>query len=112
MRGLSLMPQFIMGSHNVLADSLSRPNQVVGSEWTLNQEVFREIARKWSVNIDLFATSLNHRCSAYFAPVSDPMAVGIDAMLQSWDHTQGFAFPPFAMVKQVLNKLRESQQSS
>ena len=73
-RGLSLMPQFVMGAHNVVADSLSRPNQIVGSEWTLNHEVFKEIARRRSVNIDLFATSLNHQCSAYFAPVSDSMA--------------------------------------
>ena len=32
---VQLTPQFIMGRHNVLADSLSRPNQVLGSEWTL-----------------------------------------------------------------------------
>ena len=31
-----LLPQFIMGSSNVTADALSRPNQVIGSEWTLS----------------------------------------------------------------------------
>ena len=35
-----LAPQFIKGKNNVLADSLSRPNQVQGLEWTLKQEVF------------------------------------------------------------------------
>ena len=34
-----ISPQFIMGKHNVLADALSRPNQILGSEWTLKQEV-------------------------------------------------------------------------
>ena len=34
-----ISPQFIMGKHNVLADSLSRPNQILGSEWALKQEV-------------------------------------------------------------------------
>ena len=29
------LPQFIMGRNNVLADALSRPNQILGSEWTL-----------------------------------------------------------------------------
>ena len=36
---LVISPQFIMGKHNVLADALSRPNQILGSEWTLKQEV-------------------------------------------------------------------------
>ena len=30
-----ISPQFIMGKHNVLADSLSRPNQILSSEWIL-----------------------------------------------------------------------------
>ena len=34
---ISLRPQFIIGEKNVLADTLSRTNKVVGSEWTLNQ---------------------------------------------------------------------------
>ena len=33
---VSLVPQFVMGSWNVVADSLSRRNQVIGSEWTLH----------------------------------------------------------------------------
>ena len=40
---LILVPQFIQGRNNVLADSLSRPNQVQRSEWTLKWEVFREL---------------------------------------------------------------------
>ena len=33
-------PQFVMGKRNVVADALSRPDQVLGLEWTLRQEVF------------------------------------------------------------------------
>ena len=29
-------------------------------------------------------------------------------MLQPWDHLQGYAFPPFALIRPVLNKLRAS----
>ena len=78
-----LMPQFVPGRNNVVADALSRPNQVLGSEWMLHQDVFNWLHQRWPVTIDLFASSLSHRCSVYFAPVSDPMAVGTDAMLQS-----------------------------
>ena len=105
---ISICPQFVPGRNNVVADALSRPNQVVGTEWTLHQEVFDSLRKRWPVVIDLFASSLNHRCGVHFAPVLDPMAAGTDAMLQSWDHLLGYAFPPFAMVSQVLRIFRKS----
>ena len=106
---MSLVPQFILGKNNVLADSLSRKNQIIGSEWTLNQDVFNSILKKWPVNIDLFATTLNYRCQTYFAPLRDSMSAGTDAFLQNWENLQAYAFPPFSMVRKVLNKARSSQ---
>ena len=104
-----LMPQFVPGRNNVVADALPRPNQFLGSEWMLHQDVFNWLRQRWPVTIDLFASSLSHLCSVYFAPVSDPMAAGTDAMLQSWDSLQAYAFPPFAMISQVLAKVRSFQ---
>ena len=43
---VTLLPQFIMGSRNVVADSLSQQDQVIGSEWTLVQEAVDELMRK------------------------------------------------------------------
>ena len=60
--------EFIMGQNNILADALSRPNQVQGSEWVVKLEVFEELRQRWPVMIDLFATSANHRCSLSFSP--------------------------------------------
>ena len=54
-----LLPQFIPGSLNVLADSLSRPHQLPHTEWSLHPEVFRSLSRLWPVQIDLFATFAN-----------------------------------------------------
>ena len=92
----------------MVADSLSRPNQIVESEWMLHHQVFASLQKRWSVTVDLLATSLNHRLPVYFAPMSDPMASGTDAMLQNWDHLEAYAFPPVAMLHQVLNKVRNS----
>ena len=103
-----LSPQFIMGKHNVLADSLSRPNQTQGSEWTLKLEVFQELRKRWTVSIDLFATSLNHRCSRYFSPFHDRNALGTDALLQNWNGWQAYAFPPWSLIPAVLKKLWSS----
>ena len=103
-----ISPQFIMGKHNVLADALSRPNQILGSEWTLKQEVFRDLCKRWPVSIDLFATSQNHRCSIYFSPYHDHNALGTDALLQNWDGWLAYAFPPWSLIPAVLKKLRSS----
>ena len=105
---IRLAPQFLPGSQNVLADALSRPHQLPHSEWSLNMDVFLSLRRLWPVQIDLFATSDNHRCSIYFSPLHDPMSAGTDAFLQSWDGLQAYAFPPVSLIPRVLAKLRAS----
>ena len=102
---IRLAPQFLPG---VLADTLSRPHQLPHSEWSLNMTVFWSLRKLWLVQIDLFATSDNRRCSIYFSPFHDPMSAGTDAFLQSWDGLQAYAFPPVAIIPHVLAKLRAS----
>ena len=103
-RRIRLLPQFIMGSSNVTADALSRPNQVIGSECTLHQEVVDQLVHRWPAMVDLFATSLTARLPVYFSSASDPRAAGTDALLQPWDDLQAYAFPPIAIIRRVLLK--------
>ena len=105
---IRLAPQFLPGSNNVLADVLSRPHQLPHSEWSLNMTVFLSLRKFWPVQINLFATSENRRCSIYFSPFHDPMSAGTDAFLQSWDGLQAYAFPPVDIIPRVLAKLRAS----
>ena len=42
-------------------------------------------------------------------PTVDPQSAGTDAMLQSWDGLQAYAFPPFGLLSRVLAKVRQSQ---
>ena len=102
---IRLAPQFLPGSDNVLADALSRPHQLPHTEWSLNMTVFLSLRSLWPVQIVLFATSANHRCSIYFSPFRDPRSAGTDAFLQSWDGLQAYAFPPVAVIPRVLAKL-------
>ena len=81
----------------------------MGSGWTLHQEVVDHLVHKWPAVIDLFATSLTARLPVYFSPASDPQAAGTDALLQSWDNLQAYAFPPIAITRRVLVKLRSSK---
>ena len=98
-------PQFLMGKDIVLADALSRPDQVLGSEWTLKLGVFQDLSRKWPMVVDLFATSSNHQYSLYFSPFHIPKALGTDAFLHSWGNLLVYAFPPWALIPQVLKNL-------
>ena len=102
---IRLVPQFIPGHLNVLADSLSRRSQVLDSEWTL----CHQLLCLWPANIDLFATSLNARFPVYFTQVADPQSVSTDAMMQSWDGLQAYAFPPFGLLHRVLSKAQQSR---
>ena len=105
---ITILPQFIQGSLNTRADLLSRPNLVIGSEWTLHQQVVQDLLHQWPAIIDLFATSLTARLPVFFAPVWEPKATGVDAFLQPWDSLQAYAFPPIAIIRRVLLKLRAS----
>ena len=89
----------------MLADSLSHPHQLPHTEWPLHPEVFQSLSCLWPIQIDLFATSENHRCSLYFSPFWDPMAAGMDTFLQRWDGLQAYAFPPWSIITRVLAKL-------
>ena len=106
---IRLVPQFIPGSLNVLADSLSlSPSPATAYRVAPSSGGFSVLSRQWPVQIDLFATSDNRRCSIYFSPFRDPMAAGTDAFLQRWDGLQAYAFPPWSIIPRVLAKLRSS----
>ena len=69
----------IPGSRNVLADLLSRTS-AVQTEWELDRESFIWIQGLGvDLEIDLFATRINHLLSLFISPFPDPLALDIDA---------------------------------
>ena len=105
---IQLLPQFIPGKMNVLADSLSRKNQVIGSEWTLCGGVSPASSPLASHHQPLCDLPQSQVAGLLF-PTVDPQSAGTDAMLQSWDGLQAYAFPPFGLLSWVLAKVRQSQ---
>ncbi|XP_045130668.1 uncharacterized protein LOC123515846 [Portunus trituberculatus] len=68
---IQILTQFVKGSANVLADCLSRQDQIISTEWTLHQEVCNLLWRFWNYpTVDLFATRLNFRLPNFISPVS------------------------------------------
>ena len=104
--GVTLVARYLPGKSNVLADQLSRKGQVIGTEWSLHPQVANQIFRVLGTpTLDLFATSLNKKLALYCSLVPDPSAVMEDAFMHPWDNLEVYAFPPFALIRRVLNRL-------
>ena len=101
--------RYLPGESNVLADLLSRRDQVIGTEWSLHPRVARDLLRCWgSPSIDLFASSFNAKLPLYCSLVPDPQAVFKDAFRHTWDNLDLYAFPPFPLVGRVVARVRET----
>ena len=67
---ITLKARHIPGCLNVMADLLSRFNQVQSTEWSL--QVFKQICQMcFRPHVDLFATHLNHKLPLYVSPAPD-----------------------------------------
>ena len=103
-----LKARHIPGCLNVMADLLSRSNQVQSTEWSLHLQVFKQICQKWfTPHVDLFATCLNHKVPLYVSPVPDQNAWDIDALNINWSGLTAYAYPTIALLHRVIQKIRQ-----
>ena len=105
-RKIILRARHIPGRLNVIADNLSRHNQVIQTEWCLSQQVFNRLCSNWGQpQIDLFATRFNHKLPKFVSPVPDSTAWAVDALSLPWSNLDVYAFPPVSLLSQVTSKL-------
>ena len=105
---ITLKARHIPGCLNVMADLLSRSNQVQSTEWSLHPQVFKQICRKWfTPHVDLFATHLNHKLPLYVSPIPDPRAWNIDGLNINWTNLTAYAYPPTALLHKVIQKIKQ-----
>ena len=74
-------------------------------------ERLRPVFAQWGEpQVDLCATFANRPLIKFASPYPDPRAEFTDAMSVHWDNGRGllYAFPPFKMVPQVLQKVTQS----
>ena len=99
----TLKARHIPGCLNLMANLLSRSNQVQSTEWSLRPQVFKQICLKWfTPHVDLFATRLNHKVPLYVSPVPDQNALDIDALNINWLGLTAYAYPPTALFHSVI----------
>ena len=105
-REIVLRTRHIPGHLNVITDKLSRHKQVIQTEWSLLQEIFNPLCRRWHAPaVDLFATRFNHKLPRFVSPVPDRLAWQVDALSLRWEDLDAYAFPPTALLGQVVSKL-------
>ena len=80
-RRIPLLPQFIIGKQNLVADALGWGHQVLDSEWTLSPNVVLSLQHRGPVSVNLFATAMNFHPPNFFTLVSDLMSLSTDAVL-------------------------------
>jgi len=73
--GIVMIPRHIPGYLNVKADSLSRGDQILKTEWSLSQVVANKLFRHWGrPHVDLFALNVNSKLTVFMAPIPEPEA--------------------------------------
>ena len=108
-REIRLIATHIAGVKNITADRESH-NFDDRTEWKLNENVFRNITRRWGTpDIDLFASRLNFQIKPFVSWKADPEATAINAFTISWSETFSYIFPPFNLLGKVLQKLQEDK---
>ena len=103
---ITLKVRHVPGCLNVMANPLSRSNQVQSKEWSLHLQVFKQICQKWfTPHVDLFATHLNHKLPLYMSPVPDQKAWVIDALNINWSGLTAYTYPAMTLLHRVFQKL-------
>ncbi len=96
----SLRAAHLPGRLNQGADMLSRSN-VPSEEWMLHPQV---VQKNWKffgkAEVDLFASKDNSHCPIYYSKDRDALA-------HDWPNLLLYAFPPIALLPQVVRRVRE-----
>jgi hypothetical protein len=105
-RNIWLSSTHIPGIENDEADAESRRDET-SLEWKLNEEVFSQVISNldFTPEVDLFASRLNRQLPIFLSFRHDPEATGINAFTISWTNVAFYAFPPFAIISKVLQKV-------
>ena len=105
-REILVRARHVPGSLNLIADSLSRVDKVIQTEWSLHTAVFERICQTWHYpDVDMFATFQNNKLRAYISPIPDQRAWKVDALSISWDQLDGYAYCPIAILPQLVQKM-------
>ena len=67
------------------------------------------VSDKGTLEMDLFASRVSHQLPQYISWKIDPFSQGRDPFQMSWAHKFVYAFPLFALIGRVLQKVNQDQ---
>ena len=107
---LTLSAVYVPGIKDCIADRKSRVfNDSL--EWMLNPQVFQQILLKMQgLEVDLFASRINHQLTAFVSWRPEPGAMACDAFNLNWGLMKGYLFPPFfCLIHHCIKKIQLDQ---
>lgn len=100
-----IFASYITSKNNVEADAESRFKNI-DTEYELNKFCFHRICLNFGTpEIDLFATYRNTKCAKFVSWKPDPYSTNVDSFTIRWSDQYFYAFPPFALILRMLNKI-------
>ena len=108
-RHIWLSAVHIAGRLNTGADEKSRVFSD-NHEWMLNKQLFDDIlSHHPGLDCDFFASRLNFQISTYCSWRGDPHSAHIDAFTMNWSGYEFYAFLPFSLLPNCLQKIRQDR---
>lgn len=107
---ITLIGHHCPGEQNTVADEESRKTSIDHfSDLALSPAIFDDLDKTtWGPHsMDLFATHHDRQLHRYASWSPQPGALWTDSMKHSWLGENGWANPPFALIFQVLHKVRQ-----
>ena len=108
-RKITITAEYLPGSMNVEADRESRQTRD-SSEWKLNPTIFMKLCQiRGTPEVDLLALRVSCQLPHYISWKIGPFSQGRDAFQISWSRKFVYAFPAFALIGSVLQKVNQDQ---
>ena len=99
----------IPGVENTIADKASQIFNDT-SEWQLDKPCFYKLRKFFGKpDIDMFSSRMNFQIERYVPWEPDPQAYAVYAFTLNWKEYFNYMFPPFGIIPQVLQKIKEDQ---
>jgi hypothetical protein len=102
-----LRARHIAGKLNVLADQLSRSDQILPGEWSLSPQTLQPVFDRWGHPlVDLCATAENKKCPTFVSPYPHPRALAVDALSLEFQDLEAYVYPPYQLVGKLLQRFQ------
>lgn len=99
-----LLAIYILRKSFIVVDQLSRKDQVIRMEWSLNQEVAKSPLNLWQgPTIDPCVTATMPRCYCTVPRYQTRGRAMQDAYQHPWDIMDLYTFPLFSQLQKILN---------